>query len=29
LIRPQVNKGINIFAGSVMIAVGVFLIVKP
>jgi threonine/homoserine/homoserine lactone efflux protein len=29
LIRPQVNKGINIFAGSVMIAVGVFLILKP
>jgi threonine/homoserine/homoserine lactone efflux protein len=29
LIRPQVNKGINIFAGSVMVAVGVLLIGKP
>lgn len=29
LIRPQINKGINIVAGSVMITVGVFLIVRP
>jgi threonine/homoserine/homoserine lactone efflux protein len=29
LIRPQINKGLNIVAGCVTIAVGVFLIVKP
>jgi len=29
LIRPQINKGLNMVAGCVMIAVGVFLIVKP